>query len=162
MNFINNFSKDKIYLIEDKKGYRIKYNFVDKLSFLIPEVFSHFGIEKYNKKDILNLEITNNNNLNNNIIVLLKEIDNYFKNLVINNPKFKELNYTSPLKIIDDNKIQIRTHISTKLKIIPKNNDAATIIIKKNKFKIELEFSSIWEYNNNYGLLLTINLIDFN
>lgn len=157
MDFISNFSKDKIKLITDKKNYRIRYNCVDKLIFKPLEVYSPFGIEKYNKKDILNLELKVNSNEKYNYSLLIKEIDEYFKNLSTTNPDFGNLNYISPIKIQEDGKILIRTHISNKLKIKTNNQ---TFVLKKNKFKIELEFSSIWIYNENYGLILTVNEID--
>lgn len=157
MDFISNFSKDKIKLITDKKNYRIRYNCVDKIFFKVPSVYSPFGIENYNKKDILNLDLKNDSNEKYNYILIIKELDEYFKNLPNTNPDFGNLNYISPIKIQDDGKITIRTHISNKLKIKSNNNQ---IVLKKNKFQIELEFSSIWVYNNNFGLILTVNEID--
>jgi len=155
-------NKSKIYLVEDKKNFRIRYNGVDKLLFNIKNIYSPFGIEKYNKKDILNLELTNDSNYKNNIVSLLKELDEYFSSLSVSEPKFLNLNYNSFLKNNGNNKFLIRTHISNKLKIKSKNNDPKSIIIKNNSFNIELEFSNIWIYNDSYGLILTVNLIDFN
>ena len=160
MNFINSFDSKKIILIEDKKNFRIRYNAVDKLLLNIPIIFSHFGIEKYNKKDILNLELQNSNNLNNNIISLIKEIDNYFSELGILKPEFKNFNYMSPIKNISEDKINLRCHLSNKLKIKTKDNSPESFILKKKNFKIQLEFSSVWLYNDSFGIILTVNSID--
>ena len=162
MNFINRFDKTKILIQSDKKNFRIRYNCVDNLAFKIKEVYSPFGIEKYNNKDILNLELVNDSNINNNLISLIKEIDNYFSELHITNTNFTDLNYMSPIKNISENKIQIRTHVSNKLKIKTKKDSPYNIVIKNNRFQIELEFSSIWVYNMNYGIVLTVNVIDMN
>jgi len=162
MDLITTLDKSKIYLIDDKKNYRIRYNGVDKLLFMVKNIYSPFGVEKYNNKDILNLEIENNSNYNNNIISLLKELDEYFNDLTKTDQKFFHLNYTSFLKNNGNNKFIIRTHLSKKLKIKAKNNDPKSIIFKNNSFSIELEFSNVWVYNNSFGLILTVNLIDFN
>lgn len=162
MDLITTLDKSKIYLIDDKKNYRIRYNGVDKLLYIIKNIYSPFGVEKYNNKDILNLEIENNSNYNNNIISLLKELDEYFNDFTKTDQKFFNLNYISFLKNNGNNKFIIRTHLSKKLKIKAKNNDPKSIIFKNNSFSIELEFSNVWVYNNSYGLILTINLIDFN
>ena len=160
MDLINSFDSKKIILIEDKKNYRIRYSAVDKLIINISNAYSPFGIEKYNKKDILNIELTNNSNINNNIISLIKEIDNYFLNLGEIKSEFKNFIYTSPIKNISDEKINIRCHLSNKLKIKTKDNNPESFILKKKNFKIELEFSSIWLFNESYGIVLTINSID--
>ena len=153
-----NYELAKINLIDDKKSFRIRYSGVNKVILNIKDVYSPFGIEKYNKKDILNLELTSNTNDSHNMTVILKELDNYFKNLSNDKKELNELNYTSPIKIIGEKKIQIRTHLAKKLNI--KTNDQKNIEIKNKKFNIELEFSSIWIYNENFGLVLTVNTID--
>ena len=154
-----NYELAKINLIDDKKSFRIRYSGVNKILFNIKGVYSPFGIENYNKKDILNLELTNNNNDNHNNIIILKQLDDYFKELSNNKKELKDMNYTSPIKILADNKINIRTHLSKKLNF-KVNDNQKNVEIKNKKFNIELEFSSIWIYNENYGLVLTINTIE--
>ena len=110
-----NYELSKINLIDDKKSFRIRYSGVNKILLKINDVYSPFGIENYNKKDILNLELCNNNNNNYNNIVELKEFDNYFKNLSQTKMELNNLNYMSPLKILSENKIQIRTHLAKKI-----------------------------------------------
>jgi hypothetical protein len=149
---------NKINLIDDKKSFRIRYSGVNKILLNIKDVYSPFGIENYNKKDILNLELTSETNEKYNNIVLIKELDNYFKNLHVSKKELNGLSYTSPIKIISDNKIQVRTHLAKKIDI--KTNKNKNIEIKNKKFNIELEFSSIWMYNQNYGIVLTVNIID--
>jgi hypothetical protein len=153
-----NYELNKINLIDDKKSFRIRYSGVNKILLNIKDVYSPFGIENYNKKDILNLELTSETNDKYNNMVLIKQLDNYFKNLNESKKELNNLSYTSPIKIISDNKIQIRTHLAKKMDI--KSNNQKNIEIKNKKFNIELEFSSIWMYNQNYGIVLTVNMID--
>lgn len=160
MNFINSFDKTKILIQTEKKNHRIKYNCFYNLAFKVSDVYSPFGIEKYNNKDILNLELTNDSNIKNNLISLIKEIDSYFKDLSNTHTDFADLDYTSPIRNKDDKTIVIRTHISNKLKIKTKKENPLDIKIKNNKFQVELEFSTLWTYNQNYGLVLTVNIID--
>jgi hypothetical protein len=149
---------NKINLLDDKKSFRIRYCGVNKILLNIENIYSPFGIEKYNNKDILNLVLSSETNQNYNNIVLIKELDNYFKNLHESKKELNNLCYTSPIKIISDNKIQIRTHLAKKINI--KSNNQQNIEIKNKNFNIELEFSSIWKYNQNYGIVLTVNIID--
>lgn len=153
-----NYELNKINLIDDKKSFRIRYCGVNKILLNIKDIYSPFGIENYNKKNILNLELTTETNEKYNSFVLIKELDNYFKNLHESKKELNNLNYTSPIKILSENKIQIRTHLAKKLEI--KTNNQKNIEIKNKKFNVELEFSSIWIYNDNYGVILTVNIID--
>jgi hypothetical protein len=149
----------KIFLVNDKNTYRIRYGGVNKIILKVPEVYSPFGIEKYNNKEILNLEFDYNNNDKYNILAQIKSIDNYFLQFK-ERDEFKDLNYMSPIKELSGNKISLRCHVSNKLNFKTKNS-LEVPVIKKNKFNIELEFTSIWKYNENYGLLITINTVDF-
>lgn len=149
---------NKITLLDDKKSFRIRYSGVNKILLNIENIYSPFGIEKYNNKDILNLVLSSEINKNYNNIILIKEFDNYFKNLCQTKKELNNLCYTSPIKILSDDKIQIRTHLAKKINI--KSNNQNNIEIKNKKFNIELEFSSIWLYNQNYGIVLTVNAID--
>ncbi len=152
-----NYDLNKINLIDDKKSFRIRYAGVNKVLLKIEDVYSPFGIENYNKKNILNLELTSKTNDNHNNIVLIKELDNYFKNLNETKKELNGLNYNSPIKILSDNKIQIRTHLAKNINI---KTNQKNIEIKNKNFDIELEFSSIWLYGGNYGIVLTVNIID--
>ncbi len=157
------FEFSKIVLIPEKKNYRIRYNNSyndDKIMININSIYSPFGIENYNKKDILNLEIKNNTNDNFNILSQLIALDNYFENM--KNTKFKNMIYISPLKN-NNNTYLIRTHLSNKLKILTKNNDLDFTLKNKN-FKVELEIAKLWtfEKDKTYGITLLVNLIDLN
>jgi len=60
--------KSKIFLMDEKnKGYRVTYK-MGKLKFKITNAKIPFGVEQYNNKDILNIELLNNNNEHNNLI----------------------------------------------------------------------------------------------
>jgi len=159
MNFINNFDKTKIVLLDDKKSFRIRYGGVNNIILKLKKVYAPFGIEKYNNKDILNLEYSIEDNLTNNFFSLIIELDEYFKELSNTKSEFINMNYVSPIKNITDKKIMLRTHLAKKINIKLKDN-SKTFELKKATFNIELEFSTIWLYSNNYGIVLTVNMID--
>ena len=92
---------------------------MNKINFIGYNLYSPFGIEEYNNKFILNLEISKNNDL----IKFLRELDNFLIN--INSFKIKDkvinlnnMDYYPILKNRKDKKPIIRTHI----KITKKKN----------------------------------------
>lgn len=172
--------KSKIFLIREKKDYRITYN-MGKCIFKILNVSIPFGIEKYNSKDILNIQIINDNNYHNNIIHDLNLIAGIFEqfsnNKIINYEKknlpfitlpsnfimdVKDKDFFSNIKIstfnnTDNKKIFLRTYLKKNLEIIPINNIEH---IKKSKCNVEIELSKIWIFENSFGLLWLISKIE--
>lgn len=167
----------KIYLIPEKKsGYRFAYN-MSKFKFITPTLYIPFGVELYNKKEILNIMINENNNEKHNFIHYISTIENiYHQFSQKNNDKELPFVYLPPNFISDvrdkefiktlkpnlDNYL-LRTHIKNadiykimnNKKILMEKKD----IVKK-KCKCEIELSNVWIHGDKYGLIWTINKIE--
>jgi len=146
---IENFDKKNISLVRQRNNYRIRYS-MDKFIIELKNVYSPFGIEKYNNKDILNLSLVPKDNNDFNNIQFIKQINETFMNY--SHPDFKNFEYSSPIKP-NNNSYIMRTHLSNKLNI---NSLDKNFEIKNNTFNIQLEISSIWTFQNKFGLVLTI------
>lgn len=167
MNFYD-IDLNKLYLINDRKGYRISYD-MTKLIIKTPIIEIPFGIELYNNKEIVNILTKNDNNDNHNFINFLKRIEKIFINSNNKNINFKndiiDKKYISTVKKSNQN-ILLRTHC--------KNTDIYTIIDNKKipvekkllnnkKCICDIELSNIWFYGDNYGImwsLLNVNILE--
>lgn len=168
----------KINLIpEKKKGYRFVYN-MSRLKIITPELYIPFGIEQYNNKEILNLVIIDNNNVNHNFINYLETIENIYEQFskkensknklpFVNLPPdfIKDVNNKEFTKTVKAGPLgpTLRTHIKN-TEIYKKENEkkiycVSSEIIKK-KCKCEIELSNIWIYGSKYGLVWNINKIE--
>ena len=142
----------------NKKFWNILYN--NKLIDInIDNVLIPFGIEKYNDKMVLNIELIDSNN-NNNIISKLDMIENeiqkYFKNIgLIKSLKKSKLGYL------------LRTHYMKLSECyILKKNQEKMIIDESNlqnaECELKLSIKGIWVNDNNYGLYITVSSIKIN
>ena len=142
----------------NKKFWNILYN--NKLIDInIDNILIPFGIEKYNDKMVLNIELIDSNN-NNNIISKLDMIENeiqkYFKNIgLIKSLKKSKLGYL------------LRTHYMKLSECyILKKNQEKMIIDESNlqnaECEIKLSIKGIWVTDNNYGLYIIVNSIKIN
>lgn len=76
---LQDIDKEKIFLMcEKKKGYRVTYK-MGKLKFKIMGGKIPFGVESYNEKEILNIELFKNNNHHNNTIHELNVISQIYE-----------------------------------------------------------------------------------
>ncbi len=142
----------------NKKFWHLLYN-QKCVNIHINNALIPFGVEKYNDKLILNLELfeTNeNNNIISKIEALEYEIQKYFKNMgIMKSLKKSKLGYL------------IRTHFlkSTECYILKKNGEKM-MIDENNLQNAECEFNllikGIWLSDNNYGLYIIINSIKIN
>jgi hypothetical protein len=146
---VDNFDKKNISLVRQRNNYRIRYS-MDKFIIELKNVYSPFGCEKYNNKDILNLSLIPKDNSDFNNIQFIKQINETFMNY--SHPDFKNLEYSSFIKM-SNNIHTIRTHLSNKLNI---NSPDKNFEIKNNTFNVQLEISSIWTFQNKFGLVLTV------
>jgi hypothetical protein len=174
-----NLDYNKILVCRDRFNYRFSYN-SSKLKIQINNIYLPFGKESYNKKDIINCEITNNDNTNNNIIhdaIFLekifdnfsKEDDNRDKTLPFIKIPFdflKEVKYKSLLSTIKKslNGYILRTHMTKNTEIYKKSLNNK-IFLKSSELKdkyanIEVELSNIWVFQNSYGFVWNINKIE--
>ena len=165
-----------LYFIPEKKGgYRISYN-MSKFKFETPEFINYFGIEDYNKKEILNIEMDDITNEKHNFICEMENIETLIKNYsdrdkLKSNPFIKlppdflkDLGnkvFTPTIKKSINNK-NLRTHI--KNVEIFKMKDGKKVLLTKNeiikkKCKYEIELANIWIYGANYGLIWYVSKI---
>ncbi len=141
-----------------KKFWKLNYNFKNIVIHL-DNVLIPFGVEKYNDKLLLNVELIDDN-INNNIISKLESIE---KNLY----KFlPNLGLTTSIKKSKLGNI-IRTHLTktTEIYILKKNNEKMPIDesnLQNSECEMNLEIKGLWLTENNYGLYITIKTIKIN
>lgn len=132
----------------------------EELTLESPIINLPFGIEKYKSKEILNLEIDDND-----FLKLLEELEKIFNKLCIEelnleNDKMvscvhKKKNYKSLLRInIKKSKHFILTECFEGEKNVPIYN-----IEINNKARIIFNIGGIWVHENNYGLYLSAKKI---
>jgi len=153
---IENINSDMLNIYHvSKKYYNITYN---NEQIRINNLICHipFGIEKYNDKILLNIELLDTNE-NNNILSKISSIEN---NII---KKFTNLGLLSCVKKSKLGHL-LRTHFlkSTECYILKKNNEK--MIIDESNLnladsEIDLTLKGIWTNDNNYGLYFVINSI---
>jgi hypothetical protein len=176
---MQNIDYTKLLLVSEKKGYRFAYNF-SKLKLKTPICIIPFGVEQYNKKELVNIELLTHTNdqINfNNTVRMIDKLYHQFsdENIKINNT-FPFINL--PVGFINEvskmeympcikpsmNGIIVRCHLKPNVSIYKKVNNNIMYCtkddIKKSNCIIELELGNIWIYNNKYGLIWYINLIE--
>ncbi|AYV82062.1 MAG: hypothetical protein Homavirus5_4 [Homavirus sp.] len=139
---IDSFDMYNIVFVKTKNNYMIfikNFNTLNRLRLKTPPMFTPFGIEKYNYKDIVNLEfheLKKNNDMY-NFWSYLQQLDKFFINIKYENFTTK-LNNKIPEEII--NGIKTKTYISC---IRPRDGDFNPLLrthIKKNKNTIQSVF----------------------
>lgn len=175
---INDIDYSKIYLIPDKRGYRISYN-MSKFTIKTPILYIPFGIERYNNKDIINLTIDKSSNINLNFIHFINTLERIYKQFSDkdnNNLPYVKLppdfindvchrDYIYSFKKNQSGYIW-RTHLRND-NIYKIENNKKTLIEKKDiinrKCICEIECSYIWLYGTKYGLIwnvINLEIID--
>lgn len=139
----------------NKKYYNITY---ENKQINIKNLICHipFGIEKFNDKILLNIELLDSNENNN----ILSKIDS-IQNIIIN--KFSNLGLISCIKKSKLGYL-LRTHFlkSTECYILKKNNEKIIIDecnLNLSDCEIDLTLKGIWINDNNFGLYFVINSI---
>ncbi len=157
MSGIENVNVDSLIICHSRGKY---YNMTDNLNqqIVIKKIECHipFGIEKFNDKMILNIELCSSNE-NNNILSKIQSIENSatkkFQNLGLNSVVKK-----SKLGFI------IRTHYlkNTDCFILKKNNEKMMIDevnLNLSDCEADLTIKGIWTSDNYYGLYIIVNSI---
>jgi hypothetical protein len=183
---IGDYNFNEIFFLKQKNNYKIyirnkKNN--EKIKIISPLLKIPFGSEKYQGKEIINLELSNYKSDNNiyNFFSLIKSIDNFFEKIswsdfIKNNLQnkisedllndLKNKKYISCLKNRPNNfDPLLRTHLRHKKNVNSKffkiENSIQKIISSndlKNEsgnFVIELDF--LWTTKTNYGICFYIN-----
>jgi hypothetical protein len=163
----------KIYLIPEKKGYRVAYT-GSKIIIEIPSCYMPFGIEKYNNKEILNIYIdTKKSNEIYNSYVDIKSFENAFDTIRTKNEEIKlpdgflkEIESSTFYHNIISEKIgeKMRLHVKKNLEIFKMENGKKILLtsadIKGKNAKLRIELNSIWIHGGNYGLVWYVNQIE--
>lgn len=158
------FKKTKDKLSEHQKNYMI-FTEHGKPKIKLEKVFLPFGVEFYNKKQILNIELyPNKNNVHNNLYSLFLALEKEFSDKIIHNYELKNdienLKYHSFLKQNSNSSFHIRTYMSP-------NPDVYTFIgkfkenvmqssLKGTYCNIELELGTLWMNPTNFGIILYV------
>ncbi len=134
----------KYYNINDSNGSQLKI----KLNCHVP-----FGVEKFNDKLILNLELLNTNE-NNNIISKINSIENLLT---------KKINNLGLSSCIKKSKLGhlLRTHYIKNTECFITKSNGEKIHIDESNLKltdcdVELLLKGVWLNDNNYGLYFSI------
>lgn len=168
-NFINEDFKN-VYFVRERNTYKIM-NGGDLIKIETPIVNLPFGIEVFKTNHIVNFEINpKKDNETYNFTSMMMIIDNYFKDLLVNNKKLQKEFVNDLLRkqyypIIKD---------SLKGKIVRCQIKEADIVqmvngkyivpsldkIKGSDAKITFDIQKIWYNNNQYGIILNIRKIE--
>jgi hypothetical protein len=170
----------KIYLVPEKKGgYRVTYN-MSKLKLITPAIYIPFGVENFNGKDILNLEVQKKTNDGINFINTMNTFDRIYhqfsdKSIIdennklpfVNIPQFfpKEMSGKSYVTFFKPSSLGriVRTHLGKNTEIY-KIIDGAKIPVSFSELKgknaiCEIELNNLWIYGVTYGLVWGVSKI---
>lgn len=152
-------TKDMNYMIFTDSG---------KPMIKLEKVYLPFGIEYYNKKQILNIEMyPNKNNTHNNLYSLITFLEKEFEEKNINDNQLKNnltnLDYHCGLKETNMNSVHFRTYMSQNPEIytyIGKFKENVTqSSVKQRICNIEVELGTLWTNETSYGIIWYVKSI---
>jgi len=130
-----------------------------KIKFTLNNIVIPFGVEIYNQKEIVNLEIQPKNNESYNYISIIESIENKVKNSKLDMIKNKNL-----IQSIKDSKYGkiLRTHLAVDPDIFIKTKNDAKINLMKTNLKnsesnVTISLKGIWIKDESYGLLWSLS-----
>lgn len=130
-----------------------------KIKFTLNNIVIPFGVEIYNQKEIVNLEIQPKNNESYNYISIIESIENKVKNSkldMIKNktliPSIKDSKYGKILRthLISDPSIYIKSKSDSKINLMKTN-------LKNSESNVTISLKGIWIKNESYGLLWSLS-----
>jgi len=150
----------------DRLQFQIKNNtFINvlsdnkKIKFILNNIVIPFGVEIYNQKEIVNIEIQPKNNELYNYISIFESIENKVKNSNIDLLKNKNL-----IPSIKDSKYGkiIRTHLILDPSIYIKSKTDSKINLMKSNLKnsvsnVNISLKGLWLKNESYGLYWSLS-----
>lgn len=125
-----------------------------KIKFTLNNIVIPFGVEIYNQKEIVNLEIQPKNNETYNYISIIESIENKIKNSSLDMIKNKNLitsikdsKYGKILRthLIKDPEIYIKSKSDTKINLMKTN-------LKNSESNVNISLKGIWIKDESYGL----------
>jgi hypothetical protein len=152
---------------KNKKKTHYLINKTQRISFTIGNVNIPFGFEEFNKKRILNIEITKekHNDIGNLLLLLEDNIEKINTKKIVNTDLLEDIANKTYYKSIKNSKYGkiIRTYIlhDPEIYAIIKGNKMpmASIDLKKTICNVNIEINGIWINDTNYGLLLYVHEI---
>ncbi len=180
------FDFTKIYLSTNKNTYKI-LSFNNPKELIIKDIptKTNFGLEKFNGKFILNVNLDyyktleeHNTNLNLNKVNTTRTVDNIFSRILTQdffklpigfNKEFTNKKYSNSIRNNSLLRIQVKkpkvfkiiydelTKKETELEIDFK--EFTTYDIKNKLIKIDISLSDLWNYSDNYGITWNLDKI---
>jgi len=154
---------DRLQLLKNRGSsysvYETKNGERRKIIFTLENVVIPFGVEKYNYKEIINLEIKNSkkDNIQLNNISAIRNLEKYFKD----RPEFGSKFFKSTIRNNYGYDPLIRTHLKKSGKNTTTNVKNGSLHNLKNTVAdITIELSSIWTTTDSYGITLVASDID--
>lgn len=130
-----------------------------KIKFILNNIVIPFGVEIYNQKEIVNIEIQPKNNESYNYISIIESLENKVRNSKIDMIKNKNL-----ITSIKDSKFGkiLRTHLIPDPDIYIKSKSNSKINLLKTNLKncesnITILLKGIWIKDESYGLLWSLS-----
>ena len=183
---VDNYDLYNLYTVKQSKNYKLfvkEYNNTKVIRLTFNSIKLPFGIEKYEGKDIVNLEFVNHktNNESHNNYSILKQTDKLFKKLYTSYQidNFKYISKFS--KIIED--VEGKEYVTSVKERPGKYDPLLRVHLRKNKgvvtagifskdghiihqddikgeeVEVEIELGSLWTTNEKYGLVWYVNNI---
>jgi hypothetical protein len=130
-----------------------------KIKFELNGVVIPFGVEIYNSKEIVNVEIQPKDNVQYNYISEIESLENNIKESKLQTLKdknfistFKESKYGKILRthLIRDPEIYIKTKNDSKMTLAKSN-------IKNTTSNVKISLKGIWIKDNSYGLYWSLS-----
>jgi hypothetical protein len=130
-----------------------------KIKFMLNNIVIPFGVEVYNQKEIVNIEIQPKNNESYNYISIIESIENKVKNSNID--IFKNKNLISSIKDSKYGKI-LRTHLISDPSIYIKSKTDSKINLMKTNLKnsesnVNISLKGIWIKDDSFGLYWSLS-----
>jgi hypothetical protein len=130
-----------------------------KIKFTLNNIVIPFGVEIYNQKELLNIEIQPKNNESYNYISIIESIENKILNSkldILKNKNFissiKDSKYGKILRthLIKDPEIYIKSKTDTKINLMKSN-------LKNSESNVNISLKGIWIKDDNYGLYWSLS-----
>tara|TARA_Y100000589_G_C27087459_1_gene602422 strand:+ start:171 stop:638 length:468 start_codon:yes stop_codon:yes gene_type:complete len=147
--FIKKIKKNFYQLYLDEKTTKIP-------KFEIENVYVPFGLEEYNNKYVLNLEL----DVNSDVYKIIRKLEGNINEILNDNYEIKSNFHKKPkYNILLRTNIKKNDNMIITKYIIEDKEISIFDLLSKNKYNLHLEISGIWTFKNNAGLYINITQI---